>query len=95
MTPDTSKRYLLHSVYGDAAGLIATAPADVICVPCGPDAESEAARAELIGAMGCGGPSCLPALFVYVPEIIDEAPGYWHEVRVAELPKPWTWEAMP
>lgn len=102
MTIDTNKRYLLHNIYGDAVDLIATAPADVVCVPAGWDAATEAARNSLFAAMGIGGVSCLPALLHFVPEA-DTAdgeggtftvPAHWAELRVADMARPWSWAAI-
>ena len=55
-------RYLLHNIYGDADDLIASAPDDVISVPFGWDAATEAARNDLLAQLGLSGVSGLPCL---------------------------------
>jgi hypothetical protein len=76
-------RWLFHNIYGDADGLIATAPDDVTCVPFGWDAETEQARNMLLAQLGVSVPA-LPWL------VSDDG----KEVPVASLPQPWTWEAV-
>lgn len=95
-------RYLIHNIYGDADDLIATKPEDVTCIPAGWTPEAEAARNELLASLGLDGVSCLPCLLHYVEaqEVDDEEsgpvsiPAHWAEVRIADLPKPWAWEAI-
>jgi hypothetical protein len=97
------KFYLFHNVYGDADDLIATAPSNVITIPYGWDEKTEAYRNEIIKAMNFM-PSVLPAVMYFAKEIrIDEhevdglwvpntyIPPRWQEVRVLDMPKPWTW----
>lgn len=92
-------RYLVHNIYGDADALIATAPDDVECVPAGWTPEVERARGELLASLGLAGVSCLPCLLhwreagtVDDPELgAVDVPGHWAELRVADLPRPWTW----
>jgi hypothetical protein len=94
-------RYLFYNVYGDADELVASAPEDVICVPFGWSAEAEAFRNNLLNELNVT-VSALPAL-VYWKEaqevetidgpVVIEA--HWKELRIAELEKPWSWDALP
>jgi hypothetical protein len=79
-------RYLFHNIYGDANHLIETAPSDVICVPFGWSDEIEKKRNELLATLDTS-VSCLPSLIV-------EKDGKWQEIRIEDLPKPWTWETI-
>jgi len=88
--------YLFHNIYGDAAELIVSAPDGVECVPWGPTAEAEAARnvklAELNASI-----SALPALLYWRDEVTIEdvtIPAHWREIRICDLPQPWTWEQI-
>lgn len=82
-------KYLIHNVYGDCDHLIATAPEGVECVARGWTAEEEAALAQRLAAAELNGVSCLPCLLEWVPQVQR-----WVETRVADLPLPWTWEAI-
>src|SRR4051794_13996351 len=78
-------RYLFHNVYGDAAALIASAPADVTCVPFGWDDATEAARNKLLRELDTV-VSGLPSL-IYFDGWLQE----WREVRVDLLQGAWHW----
>lgn len=82
-------KYLVHNIYGDCDALIATAPGDIEAVPRGWTPEAEAALAERLAAAELAGISCLPCLLEWLPEA-----GQWVETRVADLPKPWAWDAI-
>lgn len=80
-------KYLFYNVYGDAEHLVITAGSDVVCVPFGWDAKTEAKRNEIIKQIGLV-PSCLPSV-IYVSESEDAI-----EIRVCELAEPWSWEQI-
>jgi len=78
---------LVHNIYGDANELISTAPEGVVCIPRGWTPEDEAQLYALMQQEGLSSISCLPAfLFRYEGTI--------YEIRVADMPKPWSWTAI-
>lgn len=81
-------RYLIHNVYGDADDLVATAPADVECVPRLWDGNGEAYLINMLAELGISGVSCLPVLLYWHED------AHWAELRVADMPAPWTWAAI-
>jgi hypothetical protein len=91
-------RYLFHNVYGDADELIASKPEDVLAVPFGWETEVEEERNRILNELGVG-VSSLPALVHFVEEYMDTSsasepflvPAHWKELRISDLPKPWTW----
>lgn len=94
-------RYLFYNVYGDANELIASKPDDVIAVAFGWEPEIEQERNRIINELGIG-VSTLPSLIYFVEEYIDiisepqpvTIPAHWEELRISDLPKPWTWEQI-
>lgn len=94
-------RYLFHNVYGDADELIASKPEDVLAVPFGWETEVEEERNRILSELGVG-VSSLPALVYFVEEYMDDfsatepflVPAHWQELRISDLPKPWTWEQI-
>lgn len=82
-------RYLIHNIYGDCDSLIATAPEDVECVPRGWTAEEEESLRQRLQAAELAGISCLPCLLEWLHDA-----SLWVETRVADLPKPWSWESI-
>jgi len=89
-------RYLMHNLFprgrSDCPTLLAALPGDVEAVAWGPTAETEAARDAVLANVGCG-VSVLPAVLFQMPET-DGVPAHWREVRVADMPQPWTWDAI-
>jgi hypothetical protein len=94
-------RYLFHNVYGDTDELIASKPDDVINVPFGWSEEIEVERNRIINELGIT-VSSLPSLIYFVEEYVDivsepqpvTIPAHWKELRITDLPKPWTWEQI-
>ena len=76
---------LIHNIYGDADHLIVSAPEDVVCIARSWTPEAEASLRELMDAQGVASISCLPAFLFRHDEGI-------YEIRVADLPTPWTWD---
>jgi hypothetical protein len=91
-------RYLFHNIYGDADELIGSKPEDVLAVPFGWETEAEQERNRVLSELGAG-VSTLPALLYFVEEHMDTTsasepflvPAQWRELRVSDLPKPWSW----
>jgi hypothetical protein len=78
---------LIHNIYGDADTLVASAPAGVVCIPRSWTPEAEFQLAQMMQEQGVSSISCLPS-FLFRHE------GGIYEIRVADLPQPWTWEAI-
>lgn len=98
-------RYLFHNIYGDADGLITTAPSDVVCVPFGWDVQTENTRNTLIASFNLPHISTLPSVVFWFPEKTypdpfnanippRTFPAHWHELSVLDIPKPWSWEQI-
>jgi hypothetical protein len=94
-------RYLFHNIYGDADELIASKPDDVVVVPFGWQPEIEEERNRILNELGTG-VSSLPSLLYFVDEYVDiisepepfTVPAHWKELRISDLPKPWSWEQI-
>lgn len=92
-------RYLFHSIYGDAAELVRTAPVDVTCIKSGGDPSNEKRMRDKLVEIGSKvSISALPSLIYFIEShqrrrdgATVDVPGRWSELRVADLPKPWTW----
>lgn len=96
-------RYLFYNIYGDADELIASKPSDVILVPFGWDPQTEENRNNIIFKLNCT-VSSLPSLIYYKDEYSYQSedqnknpitilvPAHWEEIRISDLPKPWTWQ---
>lgn len=80
-------RYLFHNIYGDANDLIANAPVDVATIAFGWDEQTENFRNQKLEELNVSGVSVLPALLFFYQDS-------WHEIRVADMPKPWNWEQI-
>jgi hypothetical protein len=97
-------KYFFHNVYGDADGLIRTAPDDVQVQAFGWDEETEAARDSLLAELDKSGVSALPCVLYWHPErevpalLEGEAPlvipARYEEIRLDELDEPWNWGAI-
>jgi len=100
-------KYLIHNIYGDADHLINTAPSDVVCVPFGWSDEIEAERNTLLADLNVNGVSCLPCLLHFVEsyqttitnpdtgqEEIISVPSHWKELRIIDVPTPWSWDQI-
>jgi hypothetical protein len=94
-------RYFFHNVYGDAAELLVTKPADVIAVPFGWDEATEMRRNQILQEIGAG-VSGLPSLLTWVDASTVTAPNgtvvsfpaRWVEYRFDAQEKPWSWEKV-
>lgn len=95
-------RYLIHNIYGDADDLIATAPNDVECLPRLWDEEGEENLIQRLVELGISSVSCLPALLYWREEQLilmsdgseEITPAQWVELRIADIPTPWTWTSI-
>jgi hypothetical protein len=102
MAAEWKPRYFFHNIYGDAADLLATKPADVIALPFGWDDEAEQIRNKILQDIGAG-VSGLPSLLTWVGETILTAPNgtqvtlppRWVEYRFDSKPAPWSWGDVP
>lgn len=79
-------KYLFHNVYGDPDNLIANAPNNVATISFGWDAETENYRIKKLKELNAS-VSCLPSVLFLHNEL-------WYELRVEDLPRPWSWEQI-
>lgn len=97
-------RYFFHNIYGDAQELLDTLPADVQAVPFGWTPDVEDARNQLLSQLNAT-VSDLPSVLFLRPAhikqfLIDgqmtdvQVPEAWNEIRVGDMSKPWTWQAI-
>lgn len=75
-------RYIFYNVYGDASALL-NKPNDVVAVPFGWDAATEASRNSVLNGLG--------ASVSALPSLLYQQSGKWRELRIADQAKPWSW----